>query len=331
METIVEEDDKELKMYERESMQTKQNISEEKKIDNQNKIESLQKADNNENDEYRESKVSQGINRYTQVNESLFNAVETFQEEIEKDLNNNEENNNQGNDNNENTNINNEPDDGNKNIITPIPKREKLKEYKVIVLGDFGVGKSSLIYRYLNNKFKKDLEEGSIKSENNLKIIQIDENIRIKMNIWDTAGQEKTGKIFKKYYIDTYGALIVFDLTNKESFDNLKKWINELKTNSPKDIVYCFAANKSDLTNERKITYEEIKEFLQDNLYYEVSSKNGINVSLAFEQLAYNIVEKQNEEKNNPDKVLRGLEGRNTKDLRTFYDETDLKHKKGCC
>ena len=332
METIQEEDDKEVKMYERESMQAKQNINIDKKIDNQNKRESLPKVNNNENnekDEYRESKVSQGINRYTQVNESLFNAVESYQEEMQKELNIDEdENNKQENDNN---NINNEKSNENNNITTPKPKREKIKEYKVIVLGDYGVGKTSLIYRYLNNKFKKELEEGSIKSEKNLKVIQIDENIRIKINIWDTAGQEKSGKIFKKYYIDAYGALIVFDLTNKESFNNLKNWINELKTNSPSDIVFCFAANKSDLDTERKISYEEIKNVLKDNLYYEVSSKNGNNVSLAFEQLAYNIIEKEIEEKDNPDKVLRGLEGRKTKDLNDVYNEKDLKPKKVCC
>ena len=204
-----------------------------------------------------------------------------------------------------------------------------MQEYKIIVLGDFGVGKSSLIYRYLKNSFKKDILD-TINPENNIKILQLDDNKKVKLNIWDTAGQEKDGLLFKKYYIDVYGALLIFDLTNKNSFDNLKKWIKILKENCPKDIVYCFIGNKSDLNEERKVPYEEAKDFANDNLYYEASSKNGNNVSLAFEQLTYGIIEKQNEEKDNPDKIIRGQEGRRTTDLRD-YNENDLKTKKKCC
>ena len=329
METIIEEE-------ERESIQNNENIKAEENIENKKKVDNLPNTINNEI-ENRTSNF-QAINRFTQFNESLSNVVETYQKENENDLIANEEDNNieninlENNSNGENNNINAntiKENNNNNNNIMRIPTRA-LTEYKIIMLGDFGVGKSSLIYRYLNNKFKKDIQENSPKSENNIKVIQIDENLRIKLNIWDTAGMEKEGKIFKKYYVDSYGVLFVFDLTNKKSFDNLKIWINDSKANCPKDIVYCFVGNKSDLTNERVITYEEIKDFLQDNLFYEVSSKNGNNVSLAFEQLAYNIIEKQNEEKDNPDKVLRGKEGRKTTDLNNF-NEVDFKQKKGCC
>ena len=329
METIIEED-------ERESIQNNQNIKTEEKIENNNKIETLQKTNSNDI-ENRISNNFQALSRFTEFNESISNVVESYQDENAKDLVNNDEIINQENNNIENktneeiNNINNTNTNNEENKLTPkLTLREKLKEYKVIVLGDFGVGKSSLIYRYLNNKFKRDIQDDSTKSENNLKVIQIDEHLRIKLNIWDTAGMEKNGKIVKRYYVDSYGALVVFDLTNKQSFDNIKSWINDLKENCPRDIVYCVAANKSDLIDDRKIAYEEIKELMQDDLYYEVSSKNGNNVSLAFEQLAYNIIEKQNEEKDNPDKVLRGVEGRKTTDLKNF-DENDLKKKKKCC
>lgn len=330
METIVEEDDKELNMYERESLQAKQNL----KIDelNGNQKRKISVGSTNSNNS----------NRFTKLNDTVLNAVETFQVENEKDLiesENNEdiENNNNENMINENNNINgeniniNDNDENNNNILkTSNTKREKLKEHKIIVLGDFGVGKSSLIYRYFNNKFNKEIEEAP-NFEDNKKIIQIDEDTKLKVNIWDTAGQEKSGKILKVYYKDIYGAILVFDLTNKESFKNLKNWLNDLKENAPRDTVYCFLGNKSDLINERKVELEEIKDFVQDNLYYEVSSKNGTNVSLAFEQLAYNIVEKQAEEEGNPDKVIRGAEGRKTHDLRADMNEKDLKQKKICC
>lgn len=333
METIIEEDDKQLKMYERESMQIKQNLNISE--DESNKRESIDNM-NNSKEDFRESNTFQDSNRFTNINESFLNAIESYENKNNESLNNEEEEKKQENiniekkNNDENT-INNEDNINNENATpTPTSKREKLKEYKIIVLGDFGVGKSSLIYRYINNRFKKDIPEESIKPENNRKILQLDENIRIRLNIWDTAGQEKTGNIFKKYYIDTYGAILVFDLTNKESFQNINKWLKELKDNSPKDIIYSFVGNKSDLIDEKKVEFEEIKELTQDNLYYEVSSKNGNNVSLAFEQLAYSIVEKQIEEENNPDKVLRGNEGRKTTDLKNFI-EADLKPKKSCC
>ena len=345
METIIEEDEKELKMYERESIQMKQNLK--LKLEEDNNRESKDNNNKtNDNDSFKESKTFQVVNRYTQLDDSLLNAVEEYQEENEKELkDNNEENNNkENNDNNNNNEINinennnnninedeNEDEDDNKVIITKKTKKEKLKEYKIIVLGDFGVGKSDLIYRYLNNKFNKDKGEESLNSENNIKIIYTDENTKLKLDIWDTAGEEKTGKLVKKYYRDAYGVLVVFDLTNKESFDHLKNWIKDIKDNAPKDIVYCFVGNKSDLKDERKISYEEIKEFLQDNLYYEVNAKNGNNVSLAFEQLAYNIVDKQIEEEGNPDKVIRGKEGRKTMDLAKIDINEELVRKNTCC
>jgi small GTP-binding protein len=325
METIVEEDEKDVKMYERESIQSKQNI---KKDNNDNDNDDIKRKISVGSSHSNNSFRSQESNRFTKLNDTVLNAVETFQVEEQKDLieNMNIEDNIYGQNNKEENNINEiNNDEGNEIKITQTLK-DKLEEYKIIILGDFGVGKSSLIFRFLNNRFKKETDD-SPKAENNRKIIQIDSNIRIIVNIWDTSDQEKGGKLQKIYYKDIYGALLVFDLTNKDSFDSLRKWLNELKDNSSEDIVYCFAGNKSDLKEERAIEYETIKDFVNENLYYEVSSKTGNNVSLAFEQLAYNIVMKQAEEEGNPDKVIRGKEGRKTYDLRM----SSIKHKKKCC
>lgn len=334
METIKEEDDNELKMYERESIQLKQNLQLEqlKDDDEQNKRES---SDNkNESDLLRESKTYQESFRFTKLNESLLNAVATYQEQNEE-LNNIENNNNEQNNENKiettENNITNEIKTEENNItITSKVEKERIKEYKIVLLGDFDVGKTSILYRYMHNKFKKDIQMESQNPEHFQKVIQIDENLKIKLDIWDTAGMEKSGKIFKQYYKDIYGALIIFDLTKKESFNNAKNWLEELKENSPKDVVFCFLGNKSDLVNDREIPYEEIKEYTNDNLYYEVSAKTGNNISLAFESLAYNIQEKQIEEENNPDKVIRGIEGRKTTDLKE-YNEKELKKKRPCC
>ena len=333
METIEEEDDKEVKMYERESMQMKQNLQ----LDNIKNEESQRSSANskNENENYKESKTYQEPMRFTKMNESLLNAIEEYQEqenENQKEINSiiqiNNNNNKEENIIQENYNINN---DENENILmkqTTI--LNNLKEYKIIVLGDYAVGKTSLIYRYLNNKFKQNIKEKGNNLENNIKIMQVDENTKIKLNIWNISGQENNGIIFKQYYIDIYGALIVFDLTNKQSFENTNKWIKNLDENSPKDIVICYVGNKSDLTEDRNIKYEDVKDAIKDKLYYEVSSKTGNNVSLAFEQLIYSIIDKQKEEENNPEKVIRGTIGRHTTGI-SKEKENDLKRKKKCC
>jgi putative ribosome biogenesis GTPase RsgA len=221
METIVEEDEKDVKMYERESIQSKQNI---KKDNNDNDNDDIKRKISVGSSHSNNSFRSQESNRFTKLNETVLNAVETFQVEEQKDLieNMNIEDNIYGQNNKEENNINEiNNDEGNEIKITQTLK-DKLEEYKIIILGDFGVGKSSLIFRFLNNRFKKETDD-SPKAENNRKIIQIDSNIRIIVNIWDTSDQEKGGKLQKIYYKDIYGALLVFDLTNKDSFDSLRK------------------------------------------------------------------------------------------------------------
>ena len=110
--------------------------------------------------------------------------------------------------------------DNEKKEVKPI----KVKAYEVNI-SDYGTGKSSIIWRYLNNDFKSELEAPY--PENNLKKIQLGENTHIILNIWDTAGEERSSKLFKKYYVDAYGALLIFDLTNINSFKNIKKWEKE--------------------------------------------------------------------------------------------------------
>ena len=330
MEIIVEENDNELKMYEREST----NILYKDELP-------IPKEEENQDYE-----SSEGQNRYTNVNDSLSNIIEGNQaakdnEEINIIIK--EENNRKTNKNNingEEINDNYEEDDNedesNKNtnaIMNQMPKDGNIKQYKIIILGDFGVGKTSFIDKYFSGTHNKNGKRETYKFEDEIhkKIIQIDENITVEIHMWDTADQEKYGNLIKKYYIDSFGAFIVFDLTNKKSFKNLPKWIKNIKDYCPKDIVCCFIGNKSDLTKERKVTFEVAKDFVKDDLYYEVSSKTGTNVSLAFEQLAYNIVEKQLGEEQNPEKVLRGNIGRDTTSLSNYTYHKEGKSKRGCC
>ena len=266
--------------------------------------------------EVRESETSESNNRYTQVeNDFVFNPVEGYEEE-KKDDNENKENE---------ANI---PQSQSHTGSISNPKKKEIKKLKIILIGELGVGKSSLINRYVDNKFVKPPEEAELKIKN----IDVDDNTVAELIINDTTNEEKLGKITKNYYKDAHGAIIVFDLTNKPSFNKVKFWLKEINSNAPRDIVLCLLGNKSELTTERSVAYEDAKDIAGDNLYYEVSAKTGNNVSLAFEQLMYEIIEKQNEEIDNPDKVPRGKEGRRTADLKDINEINRLMmKKKKCC
>ena len=267
------------------------------------------------------SKDTNDKNRYTQVEDDiLFNPVEGFdddkKEEVQKE--------NQDNKDNENTiqALNSKNSSNSK-------KGKEIKRLKIILLGEKGVGKTSLINRYIYNKFCVSEKQNS---ELNIKKIDIDDNVSAELTIYDTTNEQKLGKITKNYYKDAYGAIIVFDLTNKNSFNKVKNWLKEINSNAPRDIVICLLGNKADISDDRNVAYEDAKSLAEDNLYYEVSAKSGNNVSLAFEQLTYGIIDKQNEEENNPEKVIRGKEGRRTADLNDInMISKDLSLKKKCC
>jgi len=207
--------------------------------------------------------------------------------------------------------------------------KRTMKKLKIILLGEIGVGKSSLINRYVNNKFS-NFSELSLDSDVKIKKVEVEQTITAELLINDPTNEEKMGKFPKNYYLDAHGALIVFDLCNEQSFQKVKYWMEELNSNGPRDVIICILGNKADLTADRCVKLEEAKDLANDNLYYEVSAKTGNNVSLAFEQLTYGIIEKQKEEQNNPDKVLRGKEGRKTADLNDIKRDEKILNKR-CC
>ena len=207
--------------------------------------------------------------------------------------------------------------------------KRTMKKLKIILLGEIGVGKSSLINRYVNNKFS-NFSELSLDSDVKIKKVEVEQTITAELLINDPTNEEKMGKFPKNYYLDAHGALIVFDLCNEQSFQKVKYWMEELNSNGPRDVIICILGNKADLTADRCVKLEEAKDLANDNLYYEVSAKTGNNVSLAFEQLTYGIIEKQKEEQNNPDKVLRGKEGRKTADLNDIKRDKKILNKR-CC
>ena len=272
-------------------------------------------------EEIRESVNEDNNERYTKVdNDVLFNPIEGYDDEEGKKE---EENNEKENPEKEKEN---QIQTQNKEEVSSNRKKE-FKKLKVILLGEKDVGKTSLINRYVSNKFAS-FTQASFGDDIKQKKVEIDKTLTVDLAISDTTNEEKLGKITRNYYLDAHGAIIVFDLTNDNSFSKVKFWLDELKANAPRDIVYCILGNKSDLTADRTVKFEDAKALADDNLYYEVSAKTGNNVSLAFEQLTYGIIEKQKEEENNPDKVPRGKEGRKTTDLKDINKDLE---KKKCC
>ena len=157
---------------------------------------------------------------------------------------------------------------------------------KVIVLGSSEVGKTCILNRYFNNEFK----------ENSLSTIGIDfqtkffkfEDRKVKVNYTDTAGQEKFRAISVNYLKGTNGVILVFDITNRESFDLLETWMNELKENNKIDISKVLIGNKSDLAEEREVQREEAEKFAEsiNCKYFEGSAKSGENIKEALDEIA---------------------------------------------
>ena len=127
--------------------------------------------------------------------------------------------------------------------------------FRYIIVGDMAVGKSCILLQFTDHKFRYQ-HELTIGVEFGGKTLEI-KNRKLKIQIWDTAGQEQFQAITRTYYKGAIGALLVYDITRRDTFDHITKWLNEVKTHGSKDIVCVLVGNKKDLEDSRKVTYEE--------------------------------------------------------------------------
>ena len=150
---------------------------------------------------------------------------------------------------------------------------------KTIIVGDSGVGKTSLLVRYIRNKFDPKCPP-TLGVEFMAKPIEI-EKYNIEFQLWDTAGQELFRAVTKGYYRGSIGAFICFDLTNHDSFLHVGRWLNDIIETARKDCFYILVGNKSDLKAERQVPKEEAELFAQNNnmQYFECSSLTGDNIN----------------------------------------------------
>ena len=213
---------------------------------------------------------------------------------------------------------------------TSSENEKSISTFKIIIIGDQSVGKTSILSRFTDNTFSKEYQ-CTISVENKCKNLRIDENNTAQLQLWDTAGEEKFRTVTKTYYHDSHGALITYSIDDRESFNKLESWIKDLKEVAPDDCVIMIVGNKSDLNQYRKVEFDEGKNFAQkyNALFFEVSAKNGSNVALVFEQLAFKIFQVQKNNKKLGNNVLRGHE-RGSNVLRKDDDAFTVKKKK-CC
>jgi small GTP-binding protein len=160
--------------------------------------------------------------------------------------------------------------------------------FKVIVIGDSGVGKSCLTNKATKNIFEEDYN-ATVGFEFFTFNIKIDKKV-IKLQIWDTCGQELYRSLITNFYRNTSLAIIVYAINNEESFKDIDMWLKELRTHASPDVKVFLIGNKIDLENERKITKEQGEEFSKKNCinkFTETSAKNGINAQSTFIEIAY--------------------------------------------
>ena len=160
-------------------------------------------------------------------------------------------------------------------------------------MGDSGVGKSCIILRYIENNFSTNLMN-SIGVDFKLKNIELD-NKKIKLQIWDTAGQERFRTITTSYYKGAHAILIVFDITDRESFEHVRNWMADIDKFAKEGVLRILVGNKCDLENSRQVRKEEGNEIANKYgiKYIETSAKETTNIEDLFISTAKNLLSKQ--------------------------------------
>ena len=143
-------------------------------------------------------------------------------------------------------------------------KQKFTSSYKIIIVGEKNVGKTSILSRFIDNKYESQYQ-CTLSLENKNKNLRLDENNIAQLQIWDTAGEERFRTITRQFYHDSHGALIVYSIDDRNSFDKVNLWINDLKDNAPEDCVIMIVGNKSDENKSRKVGSDEAKDLADKN------------------------------------------------------------------
>ena len=163
--------------------------------------------------------------------------------------------------------------------------------YKVLLLGDSSVGKTCFLLRYCDRTFQ-EAHLSTIGLDYRLKTMTLENNKNIKLQIWDTAGQDRFRALTKNYYKGANGIILIYDISTTQTFENVKVWINQIKEEANANVIIYLVGNKIDLPKDKRTVSEEEGQKLADEykfLFKEASAKEGTNVNEIFQELVEKI------------------------------------------
>ncbi|XP_023030366.2 ras-related protein Rab-37 isoform X2 [Leptinotarsa decemlineata] len=202
--------------------------------------------------------------------------------------------------------LNSEMDGVDDEEVDPFTKkrRESLKNDvydicgKVMLLGDSGVGKTCILMRFREGLFLCGNFISTVGVDFRTKVVAVD-NTKVKLQIWDTAGQERFRSVTHAYYRDAHALLLLYDVTNKTSFDNIRAWLGEIREYAQDDVVIMLLGNKADCGHDRTVRREDGERLAREYnvAFMETSAKSGQNVDLAFVAVARELKHRQNGQK----------------------------------
>lgn len=209
--------------------------------------------------------------------------------------------------------------------------------FKLLLIGNSGVGKSCILMRYADNSFTENFFN-TIGVDFKIKTINLNDQV-IKMQIWDTAGQDRFRTLTSSYYRGAHGIIIVYDVTSKDSFDNVRQWMQEIEKFASENVNKLLIGNKSDLEEQREVSYDEGVELAKkyDIPFLEVSAKNSTHVDDTFTTMASEIQARFLKEKSHINKVKDkgGFKFSTNASAVTLNHTNDVKDpepsKKNCC
>ncbi|XP_077481376.1 ras-related protein Rab-26 isoform X2 [Stigmatopora argus] len=191
--------------------------------------------------------------------------------------------------------------------------------FKVMLVGDSGVGKTCLLVRFKDGAFLAGSFISTVGIDFRNKVMSIDA-VKVKLQIWDTAGQERFRSVTHAYYRDAHALLLLYDVTNKASFDNIRAWLTEIHEYTQQDVVIMLLGNKADSSHDRVVKREEGEKLAKEFgvPFMETSARSGLNVELAFTAVAKELKHRTLKE---PDEPKFQLQEYVNKEMRTA----------GCC
>uniref|UniRef100_UPI00398F5105 ras-related protein Rab-13-like n=1 Tax=Pristiophorus japonicus TaxID=55135 RepID=UPI00398F5105 len=162
--------------------------------------------------------------------------------------------------------------------------------FKLLLIGDSGVGKTCLIIRFADDNFNSTYIS-TIGIDFKIKTVDVDGK-KIKLQVWDTAGQERFKTITTAYYRGAMGIILVYDITDEKSFENIQNWMKSIKENASASVERMLLGNKCDMENKRKVLKDKAEKLAKDHgiRFFETSAKSSLNVEEAFESLARDIL-----------------------------------------